>query len=195
MTGALRAAGRDVPEYLSLAADEYAPAGRATARFAVTCYWKGEQQLGALPGVIGMRTGSLNGEEVVEVEFDPTKVSHDALATRAKTMACFRAAVREDAGGAIDASNQQQYHLWLHKPWHYVPLTRLQAARVNAAIVARESPDRFLSPTQLSLQRRLQRLADRNARLFDGLESLNVDRGPEGISRYARQLTDRLGPP
>lgn len=194
MEQALRADGREVPEYLSLVADEYNPAQRESARFAVTCNWKGELALGVLSGVISTRTGSLpnGGGEAVEVQFDPTRLPRQQLAERAKSLECFRAEVPADGGDALDTSNQQQYHLWLHKPWQFVPLTRLQATRVNAALVANESPDRFLSPTQLAIQRKLQQAYDRNPHALDSLESLNVDRTPEGISSYTQRLVDRL---
>jgi hypothetical protein len=194
MEQALRADGRDVPEYLSLVADEYAPAQRDTARFAVTCNWKGEQALGVLPGVIFTRTGSLpdGGGEAVEVQFDPTRLPREQLAERAKSLACFRSEVPADGTAALDTSNQQQYHLWLHKPWQFVPLTHLQATRVNAALIANESPDRFLSPTQLAIQHKLQQAYDRNPHALDSFESLNVDRTPQGISAYTQRLVDRM---
>ena len=194
MERALRADGREVPEYLSLVADEYAPMQRETARFAVTCNWKGEQALGVLPGVIATRTGALpnKGGEVVEVQFDPTRLPREELAKNAEAMECFQRELPAAADQALDTSNQQQYHLWLHKPWHFVPLTELQATRVNAALVSGESPERFLSPAQLEIQRKLQKAFDRNQNALDGLEALNVDRSPEGIGAYARRIAERV---
>jgi hypothetical protein len=192
MEESLRAAGREVPEYRSLVAGEYAPARRETARFAVTCYWKGEQKLGALPGVIATRTGTTGADEVVEVSFDPTRIGRDALAAQASSMSCYRGERPVDRGAALDDSNQQQYHLWLHKSWHFVPLTRLQATRVNAALVAGGSPERSLSPTQIEIHRKLCAASARDPRALDGLESLTVDRSPRGIADYTSRILDRL---
>jgi hypothetical protein len=190
MEQTLRAAKREVPEYLSLVAGEYAPAKQETARFAVSCYWKGEQKLGSLQGVIGTRTGSLGGDELVEVRFDPTRVSREALLAQASSISCYQG--ERSAGEALDASNQQQYHLWLHKSWHFLPLTQLQATRVNAALVSGESPERYLSPTQVEIHRKLQRALDRDRNALDSLEMLNVDRTPHGIDSYTQRLVERL---
>ena len=197
MRDALAAAGRPVPEYLRLVAGEYNPSGRRTAAFAVGCYWTGESELGRLDGVIATRTGSApatrpggRGEEVIEVEYDPALIDYDGLLGRARAVHCFRGAYAPDEPGPpLDDSNQQQYHLWLHKPYHYLPLTRLQAARVNAALRADESPDRFLSPGQVALKDRMRRLAERDWRALDALEGkLDVDRSPEGLPTYAKSV-------
>src|SRR5688572_28900333 len=95
MRDALVTAGRPVPAWLALVAGEYAPSDRRTAAFSVTCYWKGEKELGRLDGVVATRTGTVGGEEVVEVEFDPTSLAFDELAGTARAMACFRKVVRD----------------------------------------------------------------------------------------------------
>jgi hypothetical protein len=211
MAESLHAANRAVPPYLELAAAEYAAPRRQTATFAVTCYWKGESSLGHLDGVLGTRTGMLKGDEVVEVDFDPAALDYRALAARATGMACFRKAyVRSDEQRAVaagitpdvaprtdaplDASNQQQYHLSLEPAYHLLPLTALQATKLNAALMAGEPPERFLSPSQLRLHEKLTRIVRGGDKLaLYGLEqSLKPDRSLEGLPRYAAEVEERL---
>ncbi len=211
MDRALVAAGRPVPEYLRLVAGEYDPPARETATFAVTCYWKGEKELGALDGVVATRTGMLDGEEVVEVDFNPNVLGFRSLATSARAMACYRKVYARSpgqaqaaAGGAgadvassaepvYTAGNQQQYHLWLRKAWHLVPLTQLQATKVNAALLRQESPDRYLSPSQIAIQRRLQAMYDRDVWSLDDTEAaVAVNRSPDGLADYSRRIQRAL---
>jgi hypothetical protein len=211
MAESLRAVGRPVPPYLELAAAEYAAPRRQTATFAVTCYWKGEAGLGHLDGVLGTRTGMLNGDEVVEVDFDPAALDYRTLATKATGMACFRKAyVQGDDQRALvstmtgrvaarkseplDASNQQQFQLSLEPAYHLLPLTALQATKLNAALAAGEPPERFLSPSQLRLHEKLNRIVRSGDKLaLYGLEqSFKPDRSPEGLPRYAAEVEERL---
>ena len=197
MAAALKADGKTVPAYLQLAVAEYAPAQRATAVFAMYCYWEGEAKLGKLDGVIGTRIGELHGSEVVEVTFDPTRVAYEALVKSALEMDCaHRVYARTDAqaeaarplagnrvtrsDAAIDARTQQQYHLAHYPQYHYLPLTALQATRVNAALAAKKSPDEFLSPSQVALRKRIEAGADQAK-----LKALVPDRSPKGIGAYA----------
>ena len=211
MADSLRASRRPVPPYLELAAAEYAAPRRQTATFAVTCYWKGETALGHLDGVLGTRTGMLGGDEVVEVDFDPASVDYRVLATKATGMACFRkayvhsdeqrtvaagmtpnVAARTDA--PLDASCQQQFHLSLEPAYQLLPLTALQATKLNAALMAGEPPERFLSPSQLRLHEKLNRVVESKDKLvLYGLQqSLNPDRSAEGMPRYAAEVEERL---
>ena len=208
MAEALAKANRPVPEYLRLAAAESAPAARERAVFAMFCYWEGEAKLGQLPGVLGTRIGSLAGHEVVEVEFDPTLLRYDTLVGKAKEMDCtHRVFARTDeqakvarrvvgdfvtrSDAAIDANTTQQYHLAHAPAYHFLPLTALQATSVNAALAARESPDRFLSPGQLAQSKLIK---NRNATSPRAFADLRPDRTPEGLVRYAKVLSERLKP-
>jgi hypothetical protein len=211
MAESLRAVGRPVPPYLELAATEYAAPRRQTATFAVTCYWKGEAGMGHLDGVLGTRTGMLNGDEVVEVDFNPAALDYRTLAKKATGMACFRKAyVQGDYQRAIastmtghvmprtaeplDASNQQQFQLSLEPAYHLLPLTALQATKLNAALAAGEPPERFLSPSQSRLHEKLKRIVASGDKLvLYGLEqSLKPDRSPAGLPRYAAEVEERL---
>lgn len=217
MRDALRAAGRPVSAYLDLVAAEYnPPPTRQTATFAVTCYWKGESSLGRLDGVLATRTGTVAGpeagtkDEIVEVDFDPALIDYSKLTRQAAGQACFRRAYahtpeQADAARAVvgvdeekvarrtaeaaDTSNQQQFYLSLHPAYHFLPLTALQATKVNAALVKGEPPERFLSPGQVALHRRLEAILAKDKAAFYGLdERMPPDRSPGGLAGYAERV-------
>lgn len=206
MALALEKAGRTVPEYLKLTASEYASVKQEKAVFVMYCYWEGEAKLGQLTGVIGSRIGSLDGAEVVEIEFDPTVLAYKTLVGKAKEMDCtHRVFARTDdqlkiakelvgnkavrSNEVIDARTTQQYHLSLHPEYHYLPLTALQATRVNAAIAFKDSPDAFLSPGQLALLKKTRDSLAQNPKTFVGL---TPDRTQRGLPHYAVELENRL---
>jgi hypothetical protein len=206
MARALEKAGRPVPEYMKLAVAEYAPNVREKAVFAMYCYWEGEAKLGRVEGVIGTRIGMLNGSESVEVEFDPTVLGYKTLLGKAMELDCahkvfartndqFKAA-REVVGNevvrsdkAIDARTSQQHDLAHYQDYYFLPLTALQATRVNAAVAANESPDGLLSPSQLALLKKTREAIGRNPKVFAGL---TPDRSQGGLPRYLAKLEKLL---
>jgi hypothetical protein len=206
MARALEKAGRQVPEYLKLIASECAPVKREKAVFAMSCYWEGEAKLGQLSGVIGTGIGTLDGSEVVEIEFDPTVLGYKTLVGKAMEFACAdrvfarsddqrkiakemvgNKAVRSDK--AIDANTTQQYHLSRYPEYYYLPITALQATRVNSAIAYRESPDVLLTPGQLTLLKQGREALVKNSKVFAGL---SPDRSLAGLTRYSAELEKRL---
>jgi len=206
MVQARKSAGESIPAYLRLVNFEYNPSGRETATFAMHCYWVGEQKLGSLDGVLATRIGMLAGREVVELDFDPAIVSYEALVKKAKQFECAdRVFARTDAqvakvteivgddvvrtDDAVDTSTTQQHHLAQEPAYHYLPLTQLQATRVNAAIASDQDPDVYLSPGQRRMKARIAKLIATDR---DALEKLNVDRTPDGLPTYARKLSDLL---
>ncbi len=166
---ALEAARRPVPRYLRLLLAETAPKGRATAAFAMHCFWEGEARLGAIDGVLATRAGFLDGQEVVEVVFDPGVVAFDRLAAEAKRLECAAAvyapdeAARSAAGAGAkvlkdavrEAPRADQKHALSLSPLRLVPMTESQAARVNAAVARGEDPADLLSPSQAALAKRI----------------------------------------
>jgi len=169
MCKAVEKSGGRVPGYLRLLAYETGSRkGRIEkATFAMHCFWEGEGALGKLDGVVGTMPGFLDGLEVVEVEFDPSRLPYDKLLSEAKSMKCASkvfarsdaqlSAAKKSVGDATVRSDEEfrpdkepKYYL-LQTPLRHVPMTPLQAARVNAALGRHESADPFLSPRQLAL--------------------------------------------
>lgn len=135
--------------------------------------------LGALPGVVNTRAGWLDGEEVVEVTFDPAVSSYEKVLAASRCVQkpsavyvatpAHRAASEPVVGAAAirpwreakaAKESDRRYHLRQSPFWH-LPLTGPQAVRVNAALGARgakaavASIAPFLSPRQVALARRL----------------------------------------
>jgi hypothetical protein len=142
----------------------------------------------------------------VEIEFDPTVLGYKTLVGKAMDFACAdkvfarsddQRKVAKDLVGnktvrsdvAIDANTTQQYHLSRYPEYYYLPLTALQATRVNSAIAYRESPDVLLTPGQLTLLKQGREALVKNSRVFAGL---SPDRSLAGLPRYSAELEKRL---
>ncbi len=79
--------------------------------------------------MISTRSGWIGGEEVVEVGFDPQVIPFDALCEFAE---------RRDCARAFDAAirpEDPKYYL-SRTPLRFLPMTELQAMRINARIEA-----------------------------------------------------------
>ena len=161
--------GQRVPSYLRLLAEESAARqlGVQRATFAMHCFWEGECALGRLPGVVSTVPGFLGKDEVVELEFDPRVIKYQELLSKAKAMDCAsRVYSRDDAqqetasrlvgsdamrsDDAIRVDKEPKYYM-SQTVFKHLPMTALQAARVNAAIDRDQDPKRFLSPKQVEL--------------------------------------------
>ncbi len=170
MVTALEASGVSRPGYLALLAAEEQSHGRTpeTASFAMHCFWEGEALLGGFDGVVATRTGWIEDSEVVEVQFDPSVVEFGSLVTRAAGMQCAhhvhtttpaqRRIVEKSLGkeaakdrGSLRPTPGDDKHALRSTPWRFVPMTPMQAARVNAAVAGGRSPAPFLSPRQIAL--------------------------------------------
>lgn len=153
----------------------------------------GEQKLGELPGILATRIGALKeAPEVVEVDYDAKVLPTGELMKRADAMG-FKAL---PPGEVLDTRTVQQYHLAQRPEYSLLPLTALQATRMNAAIASRQDPDRFLSPGQKALKAKLEAvLKGSDAKRKDALKALKPDRSPEGLPRYAVALTTLLDAP
>ena len=164
MQEALRAQRRPVPGYLQLLGEALTADRTDTALFAMHCFWSGEVCLGAIDGVVGTRTGWRSGREVVEVVYDPDKVSLKTVLAAGRRCAdqvfvpkdkvataqqVFRD--RVTVGVEMRPSPKDDRYQLTHSRWARVPMTPLQAQRVNADLGRRRDPQRWLSPRQIDL--------------------------------------------
>lgn len=131
----------------------HAPLGKPlrTDTFSMHCFWTGERVLGRLPGVVKTRTGWQGGVEVVEVTYAPSLLSPKRLAAAAQAGSC-RAAPK----GQLRATPQDDKYSLKRTPYRYVPLSPLQASRINALGGQGEAARALLSPAQVELLRLIQ---------------------------------------
>lgn len=169
MVRALAAANREVPTYLRLLSQESAARlGKLeTATFAMHCFWEGEAALGAIEGVYSTMPGFLDDLEIVELEYDPTVIGYDKLLSTALRQDCAskvfaRSAAQKQAAeklvnqnvkrtdDAIRVDKQPKYYL-SNTPFKHVPMTELQACRVNSALGEKHDGRVYLSKRQIEL--------------------------------------------
>lgn len=165
MNEALEASGRASADYLGWV-DPLVGTPRERVTLETHCFWEGEACIGNHPAVTATRASWDGGREVVEVWFDPAKSNAQALLAHARQRGCGekvvihgpaqQTAARASYGRAVRASSDvprpakasdQKRHLRASK-YRDLPLTRLQQARVNAALAQGIDPARWLSPRQ-----------------------------------------------
>lgn len=169
MIHALENNNQIVPDYLRLLKQELSARASRTdkAVFAMSCFWSGEGALGRIEGVTSTKPGFMEGREVVEVEYDPDLISYNDLLRTAKRDQVAdqvfvndenQKDVAEKSVGKSSVSEIRDFrpdrdpkHYLSRTIYRYVPMTSLQASRVNAAIGSGRSPDNYLSPRQLEL--------------------------------------------
>jgi Thioredoxin-like len=174
MVQSLQKSKHPIPAYLQLLNDELSARQRGLERatLAMHCFWEGEGKLGSLDGVIETMPGFVQGKEVVEVWFDAKHVSYAKLVAEAGKMQCagtiFSRSDKQDRhakslGGVTTVrtddemrpDKEPKYYL-SETPFRFIPMTELQAARVNSSISRGQDPRRLLSPRQLRLLDRVE---------------------------------------
>ncbi|HYM82110.1 MAG TPA: VPGUxxT family thioredoxin-like (seleno)protein, type 2 [Candidatus Limnocylindria bacterium] len=204
---ALAAAGRPIPDYLELARDETHLAAFEPAAFGMHCYWQGEAKLGAIAGVVATRAVWREGGEAVEVMFDRDALSYRELVRKASAAGCAaRVFTRDDdqhrtaralvgeravrgAGSGRSASGSDQKHSLERSPLRLLPLTPMQATRVNAALALGTDPQRWLSPRQRGLVRTIERALAADPNRLAGLARPET---VEDLAAYETRLRARL---
>ncbi|MBI1374921.1 MAG: hypothetical protein GC159_19560 [Phycisphaera sp.] len=209
MVSALEAAGRDVPGYLRALAAESDRRDLKRATFAMFCFWTGEAKLGAIDGVVGVRAAFAQGQEAVEVTYDPAVVKYENLVDSAQSMQCASTVFAHDEaqlaaakakvgsrasrfdGEARSAPESDHMHTLRATSYSYLPLTSMQAMKVNAALTARDAKalERWLSPRQIAQH---QQVIDALRTDPDRLADLTAPSDPGLLADYAAKLDARL---
>jgi len=156
---------------------------------------------------VSTQAGWIGGLEVVEVDFRPQELQFPALLAHAIEHSCdqrvfattdaqltqARARVGERAVRLADEvrtakASDQLYYLG-RSHLRFVPLTPVQARRVNGALGTRADPGAFLSPRQLELARRIRDALGHDPKALDGLERPSE---LTELDEYQTELSDRL---
>jgi hypothetical protein len=164
----------------------------------MSCFSTGEVRLGALRGVLATQPGFVEGREVVEVQYDPAVVTFANLIKEARKMECAsRVYCRDDAqlraaasivgseavrsSEAVRPDAEPKYQI-SRTPLKYVPMTSVQACRVNAALGEGRDPKAFLSPRQLTLLEAIGAHPDAGWSAAIGTDMLTAWRSAQGIT-------------
>jgi hypothetical protein len=208
MVEALEAGGGSVPKWLRLVAAENGAEERAMITLAMFCFWEGEAKLGDLDGVLATRSGMMGPDEVVEVVYDPDEIGFNSLIKAAREMECASAVyahtisdldqARELVGDlakpaperAEPVDDAQVKYALKRTPMARLPLTPMQAAKINADIRLEANPRRWLSPRQLRLLDAVEGALNANPMALGGFmppEELSL------LAEYQSRLEQRLG--
>lgn len=206
MIAALTAAEQKVPTYLHLVADETSER-LETAEFAMHCYWEGEAKLGSIPGVTSTRSGWRDKLEVVRVQYDPSIVDYSRLLATAQKFECAssvfahndaqmktaKAAVGEKASQVNrkmrDAKASDQKYYLLQTPYRHLPMTELQATKLNASLVAKKPVDDLLSPRQKALLKQIELIVKKDK---DALKEFTTPAQANNLSSYSQKLIAKI---
>lgn len=198
MLEALRSAGRESPSWLQLVAAA-GPENPASATFAMHCYWEGEAKLGAIEGVLSTRSAWIGELEVVQLVFDPAVVDYQTLVKEAQKNECAStvfahsaeqqqqaaALVGEqhvqqlhDESSAKDAKASDQKYALSGTLYRFLPLTELQAVRINAALASgdADAAAAVTSPRQQEMLEKIAAMAAVSMMYFDNLQRPRDDR-------------------
>lgn len=161
MAAALLRAGQPLPLYLNLLEDELKArrTGLEVTSFSTPCFWSGERFFGCLPGVIQTESGFMYGREVVQVHYDPLRTRLVTLVEAGGSAGVAQEVYSDAASGPVAGmphrksgpyrkARDSKYYL-INSTYRFIPMTPLQASRVNSALGNGQDPQVFLSPRQL----------------------------------------------
>lgn len=163
--------------------------------------------MGSLTGVIDTRSAWIDSHEVVQVTYRPDQVGFGKLLDTAIQFGCAKrvwtttgaqaevasaklgdAAVPFD-GKLRDAKDSDQLYYIERSPYRYLPLTPLQARRVNGALYGKKDPAAWLSPRQTELLRRIESCLSKDKSALKGLERPSKI---DALGAYEKTLRSKL---
>ncbi len=174
MAAALEAVDRPVPNYLRVVAVEYDRDNLREAVFAMSCFWTGEYQLGAIEGVVATEAGFYQGREVTVVTYHQEQLTLEQLIEEAVARGCANSVYVESGSAAVESSlkvmqfdrsgyrrapasdQKKQIQRWL-AAHEELQLSQMQLVKLNALMPDdREAAFSWLSPRQRAQLGRLQ---------------------------------------
>lgn len=170
ITNALEGLKRKIPKYFELYQEELI--GRSgkvkEASLAMYCFWTGERELAKMDGILSTEPGFMNGHEVVKIEYNPYVTSLEKIVPEANKLSCAdEVYVDESVKVKVPVKSTSKYrkdrddkYYLSRTSYKIIPMTPLQAAKVNSAIGSRTDPEVYLSPRQLEIFRHWK---DKNA--------------------------------
>ncbi|MEM9411574.1 MAG: hypothetical protein AAGA30_10700 [Planctomycetota bacterium] len=201
----LKQTEQEIPTYLKLCSNDQLT---ETAEFAMHCYWEGEARLGGIDGVVSTKSAWRDGLEVVQLEFIPSVVDYSKLITIAQSFDCASkifahtdsqlTLARNIVGdrltkrvsrAARDAKSSDQKYYLLHSLYRYLPLTQLQATKINARLKMKQPSEDLISPNQRQLLSRIKLRSKTSPQSLAGLKYPSED---SQLAKYQQQLLQKL---
>jgi hypothetical protein len=144
ITAVLEMLGDDVPGYFRLLGRDLLVEYRLSecVTYNTPCFWSGETSLAQHPSVITTDAGRVDGEEAVQVCFDPRLASHQELDAYARGEG-----FTPSGSGRFVLDREPQFYLRKDRA-HHLPLTPAQRTKINLAVPYRGSLAALLSPQQ-----------------------------------------------
>ena len=161
MVAALQNANKTIPEYLKLLESEFKSKALGTEKTTIGmyCFWSGEKLYGKLDGVVATKAGFMGGSEVVEVEYCPRQISLKTLINEGKQNSCAdRIFSERESDLKIDqralstfrTDKENKYYIY-NSQYKTVPMTSLQATRINSLLAQGKAVESLLSPRQIQI--------------------------------------------
>jgi len=167
--------------------------------------------LGSLNGVNSTRAVWVGEKEVVHLTYDPNVIDYKTLLAYAGQLECTAAVYTYDdqqyelaSKAKIDEvvpwddsletrqvkKAEQKYYL-RNTVLAYLPLTELQAVKMNAALTQEDKGDvtSYLSPRQRQLLKRIQRMLKQDEQALDGF---GFPEDPSNLVAYHQKLIAKL---
>ncbi len=161
LNASLIQSGLQVPNYLQLVEEEEKAAFKGSQKITVStsCFWSGEKVYGQIPGVLNTKALYTSAGEAVEITYDPTSTTQDQILTEGKKRNVANFVVLQNESNksysipskkvnTIRADPETKYYLYTSE-YRIVPMTPLQALKVNAYLGEGLPCEKFLSPRQL----------------------------------------------
>ena len=168
----------EVPMYLSMRlAEAQGQDNIKEANLSMFCFWTGEKEISKIDGVLSTEAGFMHGREVVKVSYDASQVSLPNIVKAAVKVNCADGVYVEDdydladvrkftnvknvkKAGSYHKDKEVKYYL-SKSNYRFIPMSKYQQAKVNAAIGSRENPNQYLSPRQLTAYKYIKEMSNK----------------------------------
>lgn len=170
MNAAILKLGHRIPMYLELLETENLAYynGVEKTYIGMYCFWSGEKNFASLDGIVGTKAGFMNGSEVVEISYNPQKVSleqiirygkqnknADILFSDINKNNNFKMAIPIRNPGSFKLDPENKYYIYKSE-YKYLPMTRIQALKINSGLANGQNVEQFLSPRQLETLKKIR---------------------------------------
>ena len=170
--------GKAIPTYLSLFREELiAEANLSEISLSMFCFWSGEKELGAIQGVVSTEAGYMDGREVVKVRYNDKTIDAKSIIKKAASKNCADAVYINEGSKeqfafkhipvrdykSYRSDKETKYYLY-KSPLKQIPMTELQALKVNRALATGGAPEDYLSPRQIEMANQLRSGAHKKSR-------------------------------